>query len=74
MATKTVTYCDITHELCHQTFRIGMSDGTVDYMLELSANGVQMFLGELISGIDPDALDGILVRLVGSNWKETLNR
>jgi hypothetical protein len=74
MATKTVTYCDITNEVCHRTFRIGMSDSDAVYILELSEQGMRTLLGELISGIKPDVLNDILVRLVGSNWKETLNQ
>lgn len=72
MATKTVTCCDITHEICHQTFRIGMSDGKSEYILELGTQGMKTLLGELIAGMDADTLNSILERLVGSNWKETL--
>lgn len=74
MATKTVTCCDITHEVCRQTFRIGMSDDCGQYILELGEQGMQMLLGELISGISPDALNDILVQLIGPNWKETLSQ
>lgn len=74
MATKTVTCCDITNDVCHQTFRLGMSDGDTHYMLELSEQGMRVLLGELISGINPDTLNEILTRLIGSNWKETLSQ
>ena len=72
MATKTVTYCDITHEICKQTFRVGLSDGQSNYILELGEPGVKILLGELINGISPDVLNGILERLLGTRWKETL--
>ena len=74
MATKTVTCCDITSEICHQIFRVGISDGDSQYVLELSEQGMKTLLGELISGISPDVLGSILERLVGSNWKETLGQ
>ena len=74
MATKTVTCCDITGEVCHQIFRVGMSDGDSQYILELSEQGMKTLLGELISGINPDTLSNILERLIGSNWKETLSQ
>lgn len=51
-----------------------MSDGDAQYMLELSEQGMRVLLGELISGINPNTLNEILVRLVGSNWKETLSQ
>lgn len=51
-----------------------MSDGDTQYMLELSEQGMRVLLGELISGINPDTLNEILTRLIGSNWKETLSQ
>lgn len=75
MATKTVTYCDITQEVCSQTYRIGMSDdSSSEYIIELSEQGLKTLLGELIANINQDALGDILTRLVGSNWKKTLRR
>lgn len=74
MATKTVTCCDITNEVCHQTFRLGMSDGDAQYILELSEQGMRVLLGELISSINPDTLNETLMRLIGPNWKENLSQ
>ncbi len=74
MATKTVTCCDITRKVCNQIFRIGIHDGSSQYTLEIGEQGMQMLLGKLISNVNPDELNDILVQLIGPNWKETLNQ
>lgn len=72
MATKTVTCCDITNEICNRTFRIGLSDGEKNYILELGEPGMKILLGELINGISPEMLNCILERLISPRWRETL--
>lgn len=69
MATKTVTSCDITGEICAQVFRMGFDDGEAEYHLELSQNGIKQLLSEILMAMSPDTINEILVRLMGENWK-----
>lgn len=74
MATKTTTYCDITNEICHQIFRIGISSGTEQYNMDLNENGLRLLVSELINETTPEIMNNILTKLINSRWQETLKQ
>jgi hypothetical protein len=72
MATKTVTYCDVTRKECSQAFLVGLSNQQDNYRMDLSQEGLKLFLESLINNVSEETIDLILQELVGKSWRETL--
>jgi len=72
MASKITTYCDITRQICSQTFRVGFKCGDDSYIMDLNKEGLMLLMSSMMNEIPAENITNILNELVGANWKETL--
>lgn len=72
MASKITTYCDITRQVCHQTFRIGIQYDGEDYIMDLNKEGLMLLMSSMINEMNGDTMCRILDDLIGPKWQETL--
>ena len=72
MATKSVTYCDITGEICTQVFAFELQDSDQNtFRIELSRNGLKQFVPAIVNALPDGAINQILSDVIGLEWQKT---